>query len=202
MSIQSTPKRKIIARKAPVAVAARSLRPASPAEPTLNSRLPLSPLTSNFFVASSGAASAKKKTTKSPKQPKKRIRVRESCLPSQIRQHIQAARASENPTTTLSALPESIRPPPPTTSSKRTVQKGTRRQIRVRDSLLPASVRQNRDRQLGLRSSPPEGVLAAPRRQVMLRTPPVGIRRVNKLSPTRRNMYEGGPPRMVHHNNM
>ena len=201
MSIQSTPKRKIIARKAPVAVAARSLRPASPAKPTLNSRLPLSPLTSNSSVASS-VASTKKKTTKSPKQQKKRIRVRESCLPSQIRQHIQAARASENPTTILSALPESIRPPPSTTSSKRTVQKGTRRQIRVRDSLLPASVRQNRDRQLGLRSSPPEGVLAAPRRQVMLRTPPVGIRRVNKLSPTRRNMYEGGPPRMVHHNNM
>lgn len=201
MSIQSTPKRKIIARKAPIVLVARPVVPktSSPANsvsrnPPLTSRLPLSPLTSNSSVSSKN----KSQSTKRPKPQKKRIRVRDSCLPTQLRQTLQAARASEHlPQQPISAMAaESIRPP-----SKRTVQEGPqqkRRQIRVRDSLLPASVRHHRKKQLGLLLSPSpssqEGVVlvSAPRRQVMLRTPPVGIRR---LSPTRTNRYE--PPRIV-----
>ena len=234
---RSTPKKimakKVVTHKTTTAVPA-SVKVAGVVQAkSTTARLPLSPLTSNPTATTSKAS--KKSPTQPKKSSKKRIRVRDSLLPAQIRQNVQAARATKNNATTLSspllAIQETIRPPPPppTTSNKRTAlllntkgQKQTRRQIRVRDSLLPASVRQNRDRQLGrlvgpssekpnndgshLVSSSVSAAAAAPQRQVMDRTPPSNsaistsggngfiVRRVkpNKLSPTRRNMYEKG----------
>jgi len=176
---------------------------------SIQRRPPLGSISHNNDQKTQGKAPAatKNSNTKSATKIKKRIRVRDSLLPEQLRQNIQASRAaatalsSSGKETTASPVMRRAQPG----------QQSRKQKIRVRDSLLPVSIRERKQRTqqreedfinknakqhktLPIISSSKAAATTqpiSPTASVSFSASSKRVRTPKKLTPTRRNVFEG-----------